>query len=69
MPDTNNTQQTKEEIKKRQDTPANTEAAHQQAEKDIANDPDLSVHSPNDDLDEGETARLGDDKNDLGGRI
>jgi hypothetical protein len=28
---------------------------------DIDEDPDLSVHSPNDDLDEGETARLGED--------
>ena len=35
--------------------------AHDQAEHDIAEDPDLSLHSPNDDLDEGETARLGED--------
>jgi hypothetical protein len=35
--------------------------AHEQAEHDIAEDPDLSIHSPNDDLDEGETARLGED--------
>ncbi|MFN2457977.1 MAG: hypothetical protein ABR502_07240 [Chitinophagaceae bacterium] len=41
------------------------EAAHDQAEEDIAQDPDLSIHSPNDDLDEGETARLGEDKTDL----
>lgn len=40
-------------------------AAHDQAEEDIAHDPDLSMHSPNDDLDEGETARLGEDKTDL----
>jgi len=39
--------------------------AHDAAEKDIAKDPDLSIHSPNDDLDEGETARLGEDKTDL----
>lgn len=38
-----------------------TSAAHEEAEKDIDNDPDLSIHSPNDDLDEGETARLGED--------
>ena len=69
MPDTNNTEETKEQIKKRKDTPENVDAAHVQAEKDIAQDADLSIHSPNDDLDEGETARLGDDKNDLGGRI
>lgn len=36
--------------------------ALEQASKDIANDADLSVHSPNDDLDEGETARLGEDE-------
>lgn len=35
--------------------------AHEQADADIAKDPDLSIHSPNDDLDEGETARLGED--------
>ncbi|MBC7828548.1 MAG: hypothetical protein H7122_12430 [Chitinophagaceae bacterium] len=43
----------------------NIRAAHDQAEKDIEKDPDLSIHSPNDDLDEGETARLGEDKTDL----
>jgi hypothetical protein len=69
MPDTNNSEETKEQIKKRQDTPEKVQAAHEQAEKDIAQDADLSIHSPNDDLDEAETARLGDDKNDLGGRI
>ena len=36
------------------------EAAHHEAEKDIANDPEFSAHSPNDDLDEGESARLGE---------
>ena len=69
MPDTNNTEETKKQIKKIQETPGKTEAAHQQAEKDIANDPEFSAHSPNDDLDEAETARLGDDKNTLGDRI
>lgn len=39
--------------------------AHKKAEKDMKNDPDLSVGSPNDDLDEGETARLGEDKTGL----
>lgn len=38
-------------------------AAHEQAEHDMEEDPDLSMHSPNDDLDEGETARLGDNEN------
>ncbi|HVG41691.1 MAG TPA: hypothetical protein VM888_08770 [Chitinophagaceae bacterium] len=37
------------------------EKAHAEADKDIEQDFDLSVHSPNDDLDEGETARLGED--------
>jgi len=38
--------------------------AHNEAEKDIENDAELSAHHPNDDLDEGETARLGE-KTDL----
>jgi len=42
-----------------------TEAAHTQAEHDMEEDPDLSMHSPNDDLDEGETARLGEGENPL----
>jgi len=37
------------------------EAAHTEAEKDIEDDAELSAHSPNDDLDEGESARLGED--------
>ena len=41
------------------------EAAHEEAIHDIEEDPDLSLHSPNDDLDEGESARLGGDKTDL----
>lgn len=43
----------------------NVAAAYQEASKGIDQDPDLSIHSPNDDLDEGETARLGGDKTDL----
>ena len=39
--------------------------AHDEAEKDMENDAELSAHSPNDDLDEGETARLGEDNTDL----
>lgn len=35
--------------------------AHDEAEKDIEDDPEFSATSPNDDLDEGESARLGDD--------
>ena len=65
---------------KKQETPAKTPfvdsgkktevdkeviAAHDEALSDIEEDPDLSLHSPNDDLDEGETARLGEDKTDL----
>lgn len=41
------------------------EQAHREADRDIAKDPDLSVHSPNDDLDEGELARLGENKTGL----
>lgn len=40
-------------------------AARRTAERDIAGDADLSIHSKNDDLDEGELARLGGDKNNL----
>jgi len=46
-------------------TPEKLKAAHDNAEKDIRKDPEFSAHSPNDDLDEGETARLGEDKTDL----
>lgn len=40
-------------------------AAHDQAEEDMQQDADISLHSPNDDLDEGESARVGEDRNDL----
>ncbi len=36
-------------------------AAHDEAEKDMQEDAELTAQSPNDDLDEGETARLGED--------
>ena len=39
--------------------------ALQQADKDMNNDAEFTAHSKNDDLDEGEAARLGEDKNDL----
>ncbi|HEY6977620.1 MAG TPA: hypothetical protein VH396_15085 [Chitinophagaceae bacterium] len=39
--------------------------AREQADADIEKDADLSIHNPNDDLDEGETARLGEDVNDI----
>ncbi|HVE60598.1 MAG TPA: hypothetical protein VNA26_02180 [Chitinophagaceae bacterium] len=42
-----------------------TDAAHEQAEKDMDSDIEFTAHSPNDDLDEGETARLGEEKTDL----
>ena len=35
--------------------------AHDEAEKDMNEDAELTAYSPNDDLDEGETARLGED--------
>ena len=34
--------------------------AHQQAEKDMADDAEFVAHDKNDDLDEGESARLGE---------
>lgn len=39
--------------------------AREQADIDITQDADLSLHSTNDDLDEGETARLGEDITDV----
>ena len=39
--------------------------ALKQADKDMIDDAEFTAHSKNDDLDEGETARLGDGKNDL----
>ena len=39
--------------------------ALRQADKDMGSDAEFSSHSKNDDLDEGETARLGTGKNDL----
>jgi hypothetical protein len=36
-------------------------SAHAEAEKDMVEDAELTASSPNDDLDEGETARLGED--------
>ena len=38
-----------------------TDKAHTLAEKDMAKDPDLKIHQKNNDLDEGELARLGKD--------
>ena len=40
-------------------------AAHDQAEKDMQEDAELTASSPNDELDEGETARLGEEKTDI----
>jgi|RhiMetdeSRZDD1v2_1073273.scaffolds.fasta_scaffold236619_3 hypothetical protein len=46
-------------------TQQDVKGAYNEAQKDIEHDADLSVHSPNDDLDEEEAARSGDDKTDL----
>ena len=43
----------------------NVAGAHEEAIKDIDQDPDFSMQHPNDDLDEGETARLGEDRTDI----
>jgi len=43
----------------------NVAGAHDEAINDIEQDPDFSLPTPNDDLDEGETARLGEDKTDI----
>ncbi|HEV8285415.1 MAG TPA: hypothetical protein VGQ09_13955 [Chitinophagaceae bacterium] len=39
--------------------------AHQQADKDMIDDAEFTAHNKNDDLDEGETARLGEENTDL----
>lgn len=39
------------------------ENAHHEAEKDMDEDAEFTASSPNDDLDEGESARLGEDNN------
>jgi hypothetical protein len=36
-------------------------SAHEEAEKDMEQDTEFTASSPNDDLDEGESARLGED--------
>ena len=59
---------TPESTENSRENPASSEhvrEAFEQAEEDIKKDAELSTHHPNDDLDEGETARLGDGKNDL----
>jgi hypothetical protein len=40
-------------------------SAHQQADKDMIDDAELTAHNKNDDLDEGESARLGEDNTGL----
>jgi hypothetical protein len=39
--------------------------ARKEADKDMMDDAEFTAHSKNDDLDEGETARLGEEKTDL----
>ena len=39
--------------------------AHNEAEKDMNEDAELTAQNPNDDLDEGESARLGEDTGDI----
>jgi hypothetical protein len=53
-----------QEISDKRGPDKDVKAALEQAEEDIHDDADLSVRNPNDDLDEGESARLGEDKND-----
>ena len=64
-PDSRKKNKSQENNSIKPDAAEDVRAAHEQAEEDIQRDPDLSIHSPNDDLDEGETARLGEDRTDL----
>ena len=41
------------------------ERAHRQADRDMNRDPDLGIDDKKNDLDEGELARLGGDRNNL----
>ncbi|MGN6617699.1 MAG: hypothetical protein ACTHJ5_11045 [Ilyomonas sp.] len=63
--DYNSVKQNDEQKKGEQNDNDKIKQAHEQADEDISKDADLSIHSPNDDLDEGETARLGEDETDL----
>jgi hypothetical protein len=54
-----------QEKKKQEEMRDLNKNAQNEAEKDLKNDPEFSAHHPNDDLDEGETARLGEDKTGL----
>lgn len=45
--------------------PEKVAAAHDQAEHDMEEDAEFTASSPNDDLDEGETARLGENNTGL----
>ena len=53
------------EKKKQDEMRELNKSAQKEAEKDLKNDPEISAHHPNHDLDEGETARLGEDKTGL----
>ena len=48
-------------IRRNDNDKADAVRAHNEADKDISKDPDWNATSPNDDLDEGESARLGED--------
>lgn len=65
MPLDNNTPNVRNQPQTRPEVAAEKEnviAAHDQAEKDMEEDPDLNpTQNPADDLDEGEIARLKDD--------
>jgi hypothetical protein len=49
----------------RADQKRRNSSAQQQADRDMIDDGEFTAHSKNDDLDEGETARLGDETTDL----
>lgn len=51
----------RKKLLKQNDTqPEDVAKAHEEAEKDMNEDAEFTAQSPNDDLDEGETARLGE---------
>lgn len=63
QPDPKKLQEEENILKAGKDNPANKETAHQAAEADIQEDPDLQDGNNNgDELDEGELARLDGEK-------
>lgn len=60
-----NQKATRDDHEKKKTSPDAVSKAKEEAEKDLADDAEFTAHSPNDDLDESESANLGEDKTGL----